>query len=359
MTKNDQHNKRIANILIHIISWGFVFGFPIIIATQSEDSITDWGEHMRPTGTLFFSSFILFYINYFLLIPQLLFKAKAKLYFGINILLIICLLIVLYLWKELFLPPELPINLTAKNQPPPPHHFSIFSIRDAFTMVLTIGLSAAIRLSSRWREIETARREAEKARTEAELKNLRNQLNPHFLLNTLNNIYALISFDTEKAQMAVSELSRLLRHMLYENQQRFVPLTKEGKFIQSYIELMRIRLTKQVKVETNIEIAENSQTTIAPLIFVSLVENAFKHGISPTQKSYITIVIGENENEIYCHIRNSYHPKNMEDKSGSGIGLEQVSKRLELTYKGHYHWDKGITNDKTEYYSEITIYKTN
>ena len=110
-------------------------------------------------------------------------------------------------------------------------------------------LSAAIRLSGRWVQVEAARREAEKSRTEAELKNLRNQLNPHFLLNTLNNIYALIAFDTDKAQTAVQELSRLLRHVLYDNQQNFVTLGKEMDFIKNYIALMRIRLSSNVTVE--------------------------------------------------------------------------------------------------------------
>ena len=104
-------------------------------------------------------------------------------------------------------------------------------------MILTIGLSAAIKMSGRWAQIEAARREAEKSRTEAELKNLRNQLNPHYLLTTLNNIYALIAFDTDKAQDAVQELSRLLRHVLYDNQQNFVTLAKEMDFIRNYIEL--------------------------------------------------------------------------------------------------------------------------
>ena len=89
-------------------------------------------------------------------------------------------------------------------------------------MIFTVGLSVAIRMSLRWSATELERREAVKSRTEAELKNLRNQLNPHFLLNTLNNIYALTAFDTEKAQQAIQELSKLLRYVLYDNQETFV-----------------------------------------------------------------------------------------------------------------------------------------
>ena len=187
------------------------------------------------------------------------------------------------------------------------------------------------------------------------MKNLRNQLNPHFLLNTLNNIYALIAFDTDKAQAAVQELSRLLRHVLYDNQQNFVPLGKEMDFIRNYIELMRIRLSSNVTVETAISIRPDSRTEIAPLIFISLIENAFKHGISPTEPSYIRIHFSESEQEVRCEIYNSYHPKNEADKSGSGIGLEQVRKRLELTYPGRYNWEHGVSEDNTEYRSVLVI----
>ena len=171
-------------------------------------------------------------------------------------------------------------------------------------MVLTVGLAAAIRMSGRWIKVEAARREAEKSRTEAELKNLRNQLNPHFLLNTLNNIYALIAFDSDKAQAAVQELSRLLRHVLYDNQQNFVALGKEMDFIRNYIELMRIRLASNVTVETQIDVRADSRTEIAPLIFISLIENAFKHGISPTESSFIRIHFSESPGQVCCEITN-------------------------------------------------------
>ena len=219
----------------------------------------------------------------------------------------------------------------------------IFILRDVSTMILTAGLSAAIKLSRRWAQMDADRREAEKSRTEAELKNLRNQLNPHFLLNTLNNIYALIAFDADKAQTAVQELSRLLRHVLYDNQQNFVTLDKEMDFIRNYIELMRIRLSANVRVETKIDVRPDSRTEIAPLIFISLIENAFKHGISPTEPS------------LHCEITNSYHPKSVADKSGSGIGLEQVRKRLELTYPGHYAWQQGVSEAMKEYKSILII----
>ena len=231
----------------------------------------------------------------------------------------------------------------------------LFFLRDMLSLVFTIGLSAAIRMSARWTQNEAARKEAERNRAEAELKNLRNQLNPHFLLNTLNNIYALIAFDSDKAQQAVQELSKLLRYVLYDNQQTYVPLCKEVDFIRNYIELMRIRLSANVQMITKFDIQPDSQTLIAPLIFISLIENAFKHGISPTESSFISIHLSENDKEVICEIRNSNHPKTVEDKSGSGVGLEQVSRRLEILYPGAYTWSKGISKDEKVYESKLSI----
>ena len=128
-------------------------------------------------------------------------------------------------------------------------------------------------------------------------------------MNTLNNIYALIAFDSDKAQQAVQELSKLLRYVLYDNQQTYVPLCKEVDFIRNYIELMRIRLSANVQMSTQFDIHPNCQTLIAPLIFISLIENAFKHGISPTEASFIHIHISENDQEVICEIRNSNFPK--------------------------------------------------
>lgn len=231
----------------------------------------------------------------------------------------------------------------------------IFNVRDAITMILVISLSVALKMSRQWVHTENARREAEKNRTEAELKNLRNQINPHFLLNTLNNIYALIAFDTDRAQEAVQELSRLLRYVLYDNQQEFVDLNKEADFIRNYIELMKIRLSSNVRLDTDIDIDASNTARIAPLIFISLIENSFKHGISPMLPSFVSISLSESDGEVTCQTVNSNFPKNIEDKSGSGIGLQQVEKRLELIYPGEYTWEYGVRNDGKEYYSRLVI----
>ena len=344
--------SRIIEALINIIGWGIVFAFPFVMMTRSGFTIT-WMEYLRHGSIVPLSFLIVFYCNYCFLIPRYLFEGRIRQYLLLNILLIACVTAGVHFWQEYAFHTYAKADGESQRHIGPPKW--IFIMRDFFSMILTVGLSAAIRLSGRWVQVEAARREAEKSRTEAELKNLRNQLNPHFLLNTLNNIYALIAFDTDKAQTAVQELSRLLRHVLYDNQQNFVTLGKEMDFIKNYIALMRIRLSSNVTVETRFDIRPDSPTEIAPLIFISLIENAFKHGISPTEPSHIRIYFSENVHEVRCEITNSYHPKSEADKSGSGIGLEQVGKRLELTYPGRYEWKHGISEDGKEYKSVLII----
>ena len=305
--------RRFLEMSIHIVSWLLVFGFPLVFMDRGSGfNLAQFLRH----SCVPLCYFIIFYVNYLCLVPRYMFTDEMR-----------------------HIPPRW-----------------IFYARDMGMMIFVAGLGAAIRTSLRWRQAEERLIEAERQKTEAELKNLKNQLNPHFLLNTLNNIYALIAFNSDKAQEAVQELSKLLRHVLYDNQQTFVPLEKELDFIRNYVALMRIRLPQQVEVSVNLEADSGGALQIAPLIFISLIENAFKHGISPTVDSFISIsIFGHTDGTVRCEILNSNHPKSGQDKSGSGVGLEQVSKRLELIYPGHYEWIKGISENGQVYSSILTI----
>lgn len=344
-------HSRTVTVLIHCIGWGIVFAFPFLMMSRSGGGGMTWNDYVQHGSVVPLSFLAVFYVNYVLLIPRYLFAGRINEFLVFNVVLVAVAATGSHLWQDYS------YRLFGEEQgerPDGPPRW-VFLIRDVFSMVLTIGLSTTIRMTQRWSEVEAARREAERSRTEAELKNLRQQLNPHFLLNTLNNIYALIAFDTDKAQTAVQELSRLLRHLLYDNRQEHVALHKEIDFIRNYIELMRIRLADNVSLVTDFDIRPDSQTEIAPLMFISLIENAFKHGIAPTKQSYIHIGFTEDTHTVTCDIRNSYHPKTDADKSGSGIGLEQVRKRLELLYPGRYVWTRGVSDDGHEYRSTLVI----
>ncbi len=342
--------------LIHALCWGLIIAFPLFMYRQG-DTMTDVYRHFLRSLGATVGYMAIFYLNYNLLAPKLLFVNKRKRFVMYNIIAIFITVAVTTWWWHLM--GDLFPNSTPKpnpfNAPPKWTRF----VQMSLMLILVVGLSVAIRMSQRWHKLQEAKMEAERIRTDAELKNLRNQLNPHFLLNTLNNIYALIAFDPDKAQTAVGELSKLLRHALYDNQKRFVPLYKEVEFIKNYIELMKIRVTNNVKIDTRIDIEDDDSTPIAPLIFISLIENAFKHGISQAGEGEINITMSSDDDKITCEIINTNHPKRDNDKSGSGIGLEQVAKRLELTYPNRYNWEKGIDANTNKYYSKLTLYNDN
>ena len=318
--------------IIHIVAWGILIGSPFFF-TGREPEVMNIPNYVRSLIVPISFMFI-FYVNYFLLIDRYLFQKHTWKFFLSNLFLIMLAIYSVHFIMEL-LPP--PIDWVPHPRPRPQQDFFggfRFFLVNAMLYLLVSGLSVAIKMTGSWYQMETARRELEKSRAEAELQNLKSQLNPHFLFNTLNNIYSLITFCPERAQEAVHDLSRLLRYVLYESSQSTVPLQRELDFIRNYVELMRIRLPEYVQLSTQIEIS-NPETPIAPLLFISLIENAFKHGIgiSHNSHSFIKINIQQKEQELICYIQNSYFPKSKgQDKSGSGIGLQNLNRRLALLY---------------------------
>ena len=352
---NDLDKTKIKSryLILHLLCWAVLIAIPLFFHSSNDDWQTVWNRYIRWLGNPL-AYILVFYLNYLLVVPRYLLKRNWKMFLLTNMIVIVGGIFVMDLWhwSGVQLLPE--IHNVHPNRPYvtfPRYFWAIL------TLILIISLAVAVRMIQHWHHIEEVRQEAETARAEAELSNLRNQMNPHFLLNTLNNIYALIAFDQDKAQTAVGELSKLLRHVLYENQQDFVPLCKEADFMRNYIELMKIRVTDNVKIDANLNVAPNDSTPVAPLIFISLIENAFKHGISPQGSGEIKIDLNQVNGDITCEITNTCYPKRENDKSGSGIGLEQVSRRLELMYPDRYTWEKGTTADGKQYHSKIIIKK--
>lgn len=362
MTMNDnKKTERTVAIIIHVCIWTYIFAFPLLYGRRGES--IDWLSYFQ---RLYFpiSSCLIFYINYFKFVPRLLLSNQRKKmrFLLLNIMLICLLLYSRELYAQMMPPPEILHERRAYIHPPfwP---WMAFLLRGFLSLAFLAFMAVVVRLSVQWQMAERARAEAELGRREAELKNLKNQINPHFLLNTLNNIYALTAFSPNEAQTAIEELSRLLRYVLYENDADTVTLNKEMEFLNSYVALMRLRLPASVRVETDFEAAKPiGKMQVAPLIFISLVENAFKHGISPTASSFIGIKIEYNmaNSRLTFFCQNSYHPKTAQDKSPGGIGLRQVQQRLEHAYPEHYEWRYGLEENGTVYTSQIkVILKTN
>ncbi len=338
-------NKHLA-IACHMALSAFLYLSPLTYLRGSGITLKLYLMYcVQPTFLIF-----IFYINYFYLAPKLFVAGKHRYDLLINVVLITVLGFLLHTWMEytnsLYMPNML-------------HHPDAldtlaFTLRDSANLAVFAAGATALALARRWVTADQQLKTSEAARAQAELHNLRSQINPHFLLNTLNNIYALTSIDTERAQEAIMQLSRLLRHMLYDNQESFVSIRDEIQFLQNYVNLMKIRLTDAVEVIFEAQY-EHSDIKVAPLLFISLIENAFKHGVSTTEPSYIHIKLTADSHIIYFRINNSNFPKTADDRSGHGIGLQQVQRRLDLAYPGRYTWDKQISENQKNYQSTITI----
>lgn len=196
------------------------------------------------------------------------------------------------------------------------------------------GLNMGIKLLYRSLRDEQQMEELKRQNLQAEMDYLRYQINPHFFMNTLNNIHALIDIDTEYAKSAVIELSKMMRYVLYESGSETISLKKDIQFIENYIELMRIRYDSSIDICLDYPATIPNKVAIPPLLLIVFVENAFKHGVSYNHASFIHIRIGYRDDAVTAVISNSRHEKSR--PSTTGIGLENVKKRLALIYQDNY-----------------------
>ena len=196
------------------------------------------------------------------------------------------------------------------------------------------GLNMGIKLLYRSLRDEQQMEELKRQNLQAEMDYLRYQINPHFFMNTLNNIHALIDIDTEYAKSAVIELSKMMRYVLYESGSETISLKKDIQFIENYIELMRIRYDSSIDICLDYPATIPNKVAIPPLLLIVFVENAFKHGVSYNHASFIHIRIGYRDDAATAVISNSRHEKSR--PGTTGIGLENVKKRLALIYQDNY-----------------------
>ncbi len=303
----------------------------------------DLGSALASLGDLAFPlgiTFIFFMVNYWWLVPEFYYKARRGAYFCINILM--CCLVLsaeaLKLWirNDIQLPEKGGVVF-------------IVAILACFFAVMffsgAAALAMALRNSERAKALKEQIDEEKRRHTEAELVWLKNQLNPHFLFNTLNNISSLVVFDAERAQESISRLSDLLRYAMYESAKPTVSLHMEVEFIKDYISLMSLRCNDRTTVTTQFEV-DSPSAQIAPLLLVSLIENAFKHGISSNRPSEISISLVERDGMLTFVCTNTNHAKGAGDNSGSGIGLANMRRRLDLLYGTRYEWNQNADDNK-------------
>ena len=277
---------------------------------------------------------VVYLLNFYLCVPLLWFRHHRWQFVVANTVLILASNAHV-IFKDI---KSLPENLLAG--------YSSFLIFSLLVNLMSIGIALSIRYVMR-------QSEKKQKKVEAELAWLKNQINPHFLFNTLNNISSLTQIDTDKAQDTVMQLSDLLRYAMYETNKPKVPLEGEVEFMHNYIELMKLRSNEMTKVSEKIEV-EDGKAEVAPLLFISLIENAFKHGMNSNAPASIEICLTQKDGILIFTSDNTNNPKPTKDRSGSGIGLENTRRRLDLLYPGRYRWEQTVTPENI-YHVKITL----
>jgi len=206
-------------------------------------------------------------------------------------------------------------------------------IYHSFTLMFVAGVAVSIRLFRRQQQSRVREIELQKEKTEAELKYLKGQINPHFLFNTLNNIYSLAMKQSDQTSEAVLRLSKMMRFILYEAGRPYIMIKDELALIQDYIKLERLRYTSRLEIKYSEDVDDPAQQ-IAPLLLIHFVENAFKHGVSETRdESYVHIDIKLAKKVLTFVVSNS---KSKAEKVNSvSIGMENITKQLNILYPGH------------------------
>ncbi len=216
----------------------------------------------------------------------------------------------------------------------PPFVLGQLDVVTTIMLILMLGMNLGVKLYFRQRDDRQRMAQLEKQSLEQQLQYLRYQINPHFLMNTLNNIHALVDIDAERAKESIVGLSKIMRFVLYDGARQTVPLGRELAFTQDYIELMRLRLTDRVKVCVSMpERVPDGQ--LPPLVLITFVENAFKHGVSYRQDSFIDIAVQVSDGQLHFACRNSKAPR-AEGQQQGGVGLRNARQRLDLIYGQRY-----------------------
>ncbi|WCT13221.1 sensor histidine kinase [Mucilaginibacter jinjuensis] len=323
-------------VLIHILIWTVIAVVLFVYQPLSWNiaiPIQLWIKQAIVLALLIIS----YYVNANLFVPKFLLQNRTRDFF---ILLILLVGFVLFInsWMDPWLHiPQLMDKAFHQHGPPHPRdHKRDFSVLMLTMTSLVLGISTSVTAIQKWQSDQQRRQELEQEKTTSELSFLKAQINPHFFFNTLNNIYALTVVDVEASREAIHKLSRMMRYLLYETQQDTTFLSKEIGFIKDYIELMKLRLTDRVTLQ--FIYPENlKDEQIAPMLFLPFVENAFKHGISSTDPSNITIVITQNDGLLSMNVSNTiFDDPQVQVEGDSGIGLNNTRRRLDLIYPNHH-----------------------
>lgn len=314
--------KKTLQIAIHCLSWGLVFAW-VIYFLHSNNALTI-GKVADSCMGLILMMFI-FYFNWYVLIPSYLAKNHILLYI-IFVIATLCAVALVQSPLDYYIFPEYNQNMTALYTPER-------LIQYMLSGLVVVFISSALKVTGNYIRNERRNKVLENQKLATELAFLKSQVNPHFLFNTLNNIYSLAYKQSPETPDAIMKLSLLMRYMLYESNDDMVSLKKEVEHLHNFIDLQKLRLREHTIIRFNIE-GELEGKQIAPMLLMTLVENAFKHGLVSKNEIGISINLKVYTNSlIFSTINNTSSHK---QRGFGGIGLENMKQRLRLLYPGRH-----------------------
>lgn len=364
-------------IIVHIAGWLLFMAFPLLFLNGRQGSGNVFKLLQSPYYWLFcFTYIFLFYINSYLFIPKLFLKKQYFKYALINIILYTGVYFLRPYDKLLthneqynYAPSGPPPPMKGERMLPPPGYGGRpprlgpapgdrrlerhvpFDTISLFIFIMILALSAATKTIQQWKLTEQRATQAEADKASAELSFLKAQINPHFLFNTLNNIYTLAVMKDDNAPDSIMKLSNIMRYVTDDANEDFVSLQSEVDCINDYIELQRLRLGEKTAID--IDISGNiGLKKIAPLILMTFIENVFKYGVSKHERSAIVIKIQATETEIAFFCENRIF-QDVNESNRTGIGLKNTRKRLEHLYAGRHSLT--ITSQNNFYTVNLTL----
>ncbi|WP_235856447.1 sensor histidine kinase [Flagellimonas oceanensis] len=320
-------------IFIHLMVWVVLFSFPYLLSYDTDQAF----KHVVAFSWIpLFLYMVTFYLNYVFFADKLFFQKRIIVFIVINILLVVVMIGFREWFTELFFPRP---QMDDGKGPP---RTMVYYVQ-ALSFLVPIVWAVSLRTMERLNKSEAEKKEAAHQQLKSDLQHLHYQLQPHFFFNSLNNIYALVDISPEEAKSTIHSLSKLMRYLLYDTRTEEVPLKMELDFMEKYIELSKLRLTEKTKVTYNFPKLDDN-IKVPPLLFISLIENAFKHGVSAQEESCIAFDIAMHGDRIVFKGWNTDFPKTHTDHSGSGIGLRNLQERLELLYPNEHSFDHEISS---------------
>jgi two-component system, LytTR family, sensor histidine kinase AlgZ len=334
---------------MHLSFWCVYLSFFIYrISSFQRTGEVDWSRVLTVAGIQVSFAMVIGYLNYFLFFPKLLADKNVWRYL-VQFTLAFAILITIRINLERYLID----GFSRQEEYLYQVRFIVQVITTNLFIVIFLGM---IRFAVDWFEFEARKKSVENEKLTAELNFLKAQINPHFLFNTLNNLYYLAYTKSPNTPEVIAKLSQMMRYMIYDSNYPQVPLSKEIEYMENYISLERLRLNDHIPIEFNVA-GDPKKYMVTPLIFITFLENAFKHGVSNNNpKAWIRISIELAENECIYKVENSKIASvKPESEEKSGIGLQNVTRRLELSYPGRYELKVDNLPDQYKIKLRITL----